>query len=67
MGVCRCTSNGILKMFSPSGTHICVSEGLAYWVRLPHRRILLHAVERQFYILHAIDCLAKLASAHVGL
>lgn len=67
MGVCRCTSNIILKRFSPSGTHICVSEGLADLLGLSHRRILLHAVERQFYILHAVDSLAKLASAHVGL
>ncbi len=52
---------------SPSGTHICVSEGLADLGSLPRRRILLHAVERQFYILHAVDSLAKLASAHVGL
>ena len=67
MGVCRCTSNIILKRFSPSDTYICVSEGLADLLGLPRRRVLLHAVERQFYILHAVDSLAKLASAHVGL
>ena len=61
-------------LFSPSGTRFFVSEGLAVTgnhvarFKLAYALLaVLHAVQRQFYILHATNGLAKTACAHVGL